>query len=300
MGTAGKVYPQYITTRPDFADLDPRQSDVFKIIEREYTYAEFKYDGQWGRMEIQPSGSSTNVYIFSRHGQLKHSFIESRILPFTGRTVIHGEFMHGSNWGIRTGRDKHFYAFDVVMHNGVDVSFEHFDWRRGLIEGLAAQLHGGWPWFFASRLIPLTQGALGIWAEVEAEGFEGAVFKRAGCRFGDGWARMKREFEVDYVCLGFEQSDAAKYKGRMVKSIIAGLYVEGVCPEICRISGLDEAERAAFYNSPGLYVGKAFTARGKLVFPSGSMRHSEFKCFRGDKLPQACTLEAALKVGGLK
>jgi len=154
MGTAGKVYPQYITTRPDFADLDPRQSDVFKIIEREYTYAEFKYDGQWGRMEIQPSGSSTNVYIFSRHGQLKHSFIESRILPFTGRTVIHGEFMHGSNWGIRTGRDKHFYAFDVVMHNGVDVSFEHFDWRRGsskawlhnfMVAGLGSLLLGSFP-----------------------------------------------------------------------------------------------------------------------------------------------------------
>ena len=104
-------------------------------------------------------------------------------------------------------------------------------------------------------------------------------------------ARAKREIEVEYVCLGFNESDADKYRGRMVKSIKGGLYVDGRLTEIIDVSGMTEAQRTEFYDHQYAYIGNVFTARGRGLFDSGKLRNPQFIGFRSDKNATECTLD---------
>ena len=48
--------------------------------------------------------------------------------------------------------------------------------------------------------------------------YEGLVFKSSYSKFDDknAWARMKKEIEMDYICVGFEPADdSSKYKGQV-------------------------------------------------------------------------------------
>lgn len=105
--------------------------------------------------------------------------------------------------------------------------------------------------------------------------WEGIVVYRA-----DGTlVKCKKRFERDFVIMGFEQSEAPSYKGKMVKAIVYG---DGK-KEIGKVGSMDQELRTKFFQEPEKYIGTVFTAGGKGIFESGAMRHPWFVCLREDR-----------------
>lgn len=305
MGRIQETHVEFYLERPEYREIPPEKIEGLRYPElKEYDLIEIKHDGIWGQAHVQPDKQVIDIY--SRTGKLKKSIDAKEagieIDDEAGDFILHGEYMHGSNWGIRNGVDGKFFAFDIDWGGHQDGPTKNFPlWtRRNLLyEFVNHRMTQSKDRIFnlvrQEHISTLPQ----LWKEIKEGGYEGVVLKSSWAAFGKGWARVKRKFEIDYVVIGFKESNAAKYKGRMVKSIEAGLYVDGVLKRVCSISGINEEQRAAFYQRPEDFIGRVFTASGKGVFSSGSVRHPNFERWHQDKLPHECTLESALKVGGL-
>ena len=258
----------------------------------DYDLVELKADGIWGKMTIWHN----KVAVYSRHGKKKaHWFIHGRN-GFKAMSVIHGEFMYGSAFSKANEHQGKFYAFDCTVFEGNDISHLPLLHRRHCL--LEVIHHMG----DQDRVVPLKQWYIsdtdlpGLWQQKVVDGgWEGLVLKRNEAPFGLGFARIKTEYEVDYVCTGFKQSDADKYRGCMVRSITGGLYFQGKLKPVVNVSGMSEDERIEMYNNPEKYIGKVFTARGKGLFKSGAVRHPNYVGLHAEKLPDECTFEAVSK-----
>lgn len=122
-----------------------------------------------------------------------------------------------------------------------------------------------------------------LWSQYVRKGWEGLILGGP-----QGLARMKQAPTYDYVCMGFEASDSDRYAGRGVRSVRAGLYRDGKLQYLTSISGLTDQQRRDFHSRPQDYVGRVFEAEGKLLFPSGKLRHPNFLRWRDDKRPEDC------------
>ena len=293
MGKKHKVFPEWKLKRPKFTDLKwPVSAEKLA----KYDTFELKHDGIWGQMVID--GKSLRIY--SRTGQLKMSTGLMRPI-FLDRVVIHGEYMFGSNWGIKNGVDRQFFAFDIVEYAAQDVSGLPLSERRGLLKIAGARL---------SRAGVAIRGATHynmasinrVWEDkIEKYRYEGLVLKDTSKPFGVGWARIKAQYEIDYVCLGFNLSDAEAYRDKMVSSIIGGLYFptgrkDGEFSEtnelksVVNVSGLTDAQRAEFFTNPEEFKYRVFTAQGKTVYDNGALRHPNFVGWHAEKTEEECTI----------
>ena len=279
------------TRRPAYSDWapgEPLAASGFDVVEP-------KADGLWGRVEIDGAA----VVVYSRHGSRKASFTLSRPLS-AGSAVLHGEYMHGTAWSKARGLTGQILAFDLERIGGDDLTRRPHRHRRARLERVVVELaatSGG-----RIECLPswrATSGGLDTLAReswdrwVLADGWEGLVFKSAGGIFGETWGRAKRVFEVDYVCTGFEQSDADRHRGRAVRSMVGGLYSGRTLRDVVRVSGMTDEERRAMFNHPDRFVGRVFRASGFGVFKSGALRHPNFLEWHADKASSECTLRAA-------
>lgn len=272
------VNPMMVLERPQFDDLKPL-GDVpirFDVVEP-------KMDGQWGQLVVRQG----RAQVWSRHGQLKHEQTVDADLP---DLVLHGEYLHGSNWALRRGMNGQFHAFDLVARDGRSLASMTLHSRRERLERLL-DLHRarlpGW-----LRLVP--QDPVGMWRRhwdvlVEGQGYEGLVFKWSGGRFGDPWARMKRTVTMDYVCLGANPG-GGRYEGRAASSLIGGLWREGGAVAVANVGGLGDSLRYEVWEHPERFVGRVFEAYGRGLFDGGGLRHPAFLRWRDDKMPEQCVM----------
>ncbi len=281
----GKTFEDMKVSRPGYAEIGP--DHPLEELKQQWDVVELKYDGIWGRIECDEGVAKT----FSRNGQVKHYQACGDV-----SATLHAEYMFGSNWSYRMGLSGISFVFDCTRWGKKDISHRPLTERREYaakaveILGAPFRLVEQYP----VNMVPL------LWEQfVLAQSYEGLVLKNSEEPFGEGWGRIKRVFEVDYVCMGFNQSDAPKYKGRMVKSVIAGLYdKKGELVSTASVSGLNEHQRAMMFQNPDEYIGRVFKASGKQVFESGALRHPNFVEWHHDKLPTECTVKAARHVGG--
>ena len=264
--------------RPKFREL--RYGET-KVIPREYDMVQLKMDGIWGCMTI----SDGKWTIHSRTGKLK---TEGEIDDKKLDAVLLGEFMFGSHWGHKMGKNRNFYIFDCVRINGKDISNmtlasritfagEMYDRLREDIDGLRIlKIFPSFHW-------------RSLWDEYILEyGYEGLVFKDSSSVYGDknAWARMNAVVEMDYICTGFRDADeGTKYEG-MVGGVVGTLSDKEV---YITCGGLTEAQRRRFTKVPEKFIGQVFTAKGNNWFPSGAIRHPMFQRWRDDKEPEECT-----------
>mgnify|MGYP003111698429 CR=1 FL=1 len=293
-GNAGSVKGVIVSSaidRPNYETF--LASDLQKLNGScSYDIVELKADGIWGKMTIWHN----KVTVYSRHGKKKaHWFINSKH-GFKSMAVIHGEFMYGSSFSKSPEHQGKFYAFDCTVFEGQEIGDMPLLHRRHcLLEVIGGMGEQG-------RISPLKQwyisdtDLVGLWADKVVEGgWEGLVLKRNEAAFGSGFARIKTEYEVDYVCTGFKQSSAEKYRGCMVRSITGGLYFGGELRPVVNVSGMSEAERLEMFARPENYIGRVFTVRGKGLFKSGAVRHPNYIGLHPEKLPEECTFEAVSK-----
>ena len=262
--------------RPVFLDLNPVDGPP-----PGFNKVELKMDGQWGQLKIE-NGS---LEIWSRHGKLK---LQTRV-PKAPDMIVHGEFLYGSNWAIQRGMAGQFYAFDIISYRDTDISDKTLKYRRSVLTqylSLYSKAYGLPEWL---RVLP--QYPVSDWRDlwdfkVLNEGYEGLIFKHSDAPFGEQWARMKRVFTVDYVCVGVNISEAPKYAGQ-VASIKAGLYIDGELKHVGNVHGLTDAQRLEFLDG---YEGKVFEATGRGLFTTGALRHPNFVRWHSDKEAGQCTL----------
>ena len=225
--------------------------------------------------------------IYSRTGKMKDDgVLEDRTLD----AVLLGEFMFGSHWGHKMGKNRNFYIFDCIEMNGMDLTDMTLDSRLTFATEMFHRLVGELP--FMRRLDTYeTHEWKRLWDEYILEyGYEGLVFKDSTSKYHDknAWARMKAVVEIDYICTGFRDADeGTKYVG-MVGSVLGTLIDKDVT---VTVGGLTEVERKLFTKMPEMYVGQVFTAKGNNWYPSGAIRHPQFQRWRNDKDPEDCTYE---------
>ena len=275
--------------RPGYVEIDPGEWWQLECAPQpRFDTVEIKYDGIWGRVDIDENRAE----IYSRHGQLKTAL---DIEPVGKTATLHAEYMYGSSWSGRMNLEGVLFVFDCTSIGGHDISHLPLSRRREAAALMVKKL--GEPFrmvkqFSISKTRELWEGYI-----IERN-FEGLIFKESDAPFGAKWGRAKRVYEVDYVCLGFNQSDAPKYVGRMVASVRAGVYANGNLIDVASVSGLSEHQRTAMYNNPDDFIGRVFKASGYQVFKNGALRHPNFVDWHYDKLPQDCTLESVLEIGG--
>ena len=245
-----------------------------------FDMVELKYDGIWGRLEIE----NGNLQIFSRNDKLKFECS----IPYEGRLTLLGEFMYGSNWAETMGLKGQFFVFDLLREGSKDLQTKPLSHRKDRIKKVIVDLP---EWIKVTPYHSVTEWKE-IWkGDVCGNYWEGLIFKNSNGKYGDPWGRMKRDFTVDYIVIGFNKSKADSYKDGAASSIQGGLYVNGELKTICNVSGLSDYMKYELWNNPTKYIGRVFEAKGKGIFPSGSLRHPSFVMWREDKEPTECILK---------
>ena len=250
----------------------------------EYPYVELKYDGIWGRLEIH-NGSWE---IYSRTGKVKAS---GKCKPYYDFTLI-GEYIHGKH---RLHTKGDFIAYDCLKYEDYYIHDYKFQYRRKYTTNAVGTLCGDEDREFLDGKISLQKSTMwdsyqweSLWNNhIEESGWEGIVFKKGSAYYDDKHAniRVKKECEVDYVCIGFDMADPeSKYAGQV--GAVRGSLIDRPCDVKC--GGLSEEERDIYTRLGEAYIGKVFTAKGNGWFPSGSVRHPKFSRWREDKAMTDC------------
>lgn len=260
-----------------FRDLDP---EGWKRIWM-YDWVELKYDGHFARIEItgklwqEYSSTDRPVETWELSGRHKYS------------TTLWAEHIRGTEWARRPHRTELYDCFAVFASPLVDGKLQPFPHSAVTRRAVAAWLkrQKGTPFdrlFLVDRQD--VSEARALWRQHVRKGdYEGLVLGGS-----PGLARMKAQASYDYVCLGFEKSDADKYVGRGVRNVLGGLYVRGKLRQVLRVGGLTDEQRAQFFDEPNRFVGQVFEAEGKKLFDNGKLRHPNFLRWRTDKKPADC------------
>lgn len=255
---------------------------------------EVKHDGAWCCVTFS---AGRILSIVSRTGlPIACDLIGVRV-ALAGSGQLCGELVADLVGAERSGlRRIHF--FDVHNWNGLDLrDLPQTDRREALL-----MVFGTFAvprWLGEPRLYVVEQRDAGILAWYDAllaAGAEGLVGKRKDARArGEGadgktlaWVRCKPLRTVDYVVIGHGLAEKGTPNlqlglhrdGKLVKAM------ECVAPAAIRLADMDAL------------VGRIAELEGREVFPSGALRHGQFKRFRTDKHATDCTYEAALAAGG--
>lgn len=297
---------EHKTNRPKYLDYtllysDGTSSFASKIVRYANDSAlivQPKYDGRWGTLIKE---SSDTLSLWSRHGKLQGRWTHSVFEPLP-MFELHGEYMFGTSTAKGSDLEGCFMAFDCVfLEDKINASTPFWGRLSGLLD-MTDTLKDVFHKISApldvrlvdhQRISAYRVGSYVLRDVIDyflEQDYEGVVIKRSNGLYGDPFVRIKPIYDMDYVVMGFNQSDAPKYKGKMVKSIIAGLYVDGVLTPVCNVSGLNEEDRTRFYERPNDYIGKVITCSGKDVFPSGALRHPNFVRFHAEKRAEDCLL----------
>jgi hypothetical protein len=250
-----------------------------------------KYDGRWGLLHHE--AHSDTITLWSRHGKIQLQETNPALTDFP-EFKLHGEYIFGTSFAKESDLEGYLIVFD----------FEHpvLPLSDRIAKGVSLTLRlnqMGFSWIKMIEdevMIDHSDTAV-ISSILSGERFgkvEGVVLKESTSCFGDPWVRIKPIYDVDYVVMGFNQSEAAKYKGRMIKSIKAGLYIDGKITHVCNVGGMSEKERSHMYQFPNAYLGNVITASGKDVFKSGALRHPNFVGMHPMKKAEECVLDKVL------
>lgn len=260
-----------------FSDLTAEDWRNLKL----YDWCELKYDGHFARVEIV--GQQWRIY--SSTDRIVEATELSTYSKYS--TVLWAEHIRGTEWAAKPQRAdlyERLAVFASPMVDGKPQPFPHSAvTRRAIANWLKCRNAMPFDRLFLVDRYALKQ-ARKLWAQYVMKGdYEGLILGGP-----HGLGRMKATASYDYVCMGFEQSDAASYKGWGVRSIIGGLYVHGKLQRVTTVAGITDQQRASFYQHPDRYIGHVFEAAGKRLFPNGKLRHPNFLRWRADKPATHC------------
>jgi bifunctional non-homologous end joining protein LigD len=207
---------------------------------------EVKFDG-YRALAIKSGGA---VRLRSRNDKdftKRYPGVVAALSGLPDETVIDGEVVALDAAGKPTfqllqngGTNVHFYAFDVLMLSGKDVTDELLVKRRELLEN---HVLPGIPQ--PVRCSPVLEASLSdLVQSIRAQGLEGLVAKRASSRYEPGersgaWMKMRVNLSQDFIIGGYSMG------GATFDSVILGHVVDGKLTYVARTrSGFTPALRA--------------------------------------------------------
>jgi len=207
-------------------------------------------------------------------------------------TLLDGELV-GKSWNetatllsARGGSDAglRYVVFDIPWFAGRDQRRETLRERRVTLESLAVDFDGA-----VIVLSEFMSPSRGLAAQVWGKGGEGLIIKDLNTSYTPGdrrmWTKIKQEHTADGVILGYI-GGAGKYSDT-TGAISIGQYVQGKLVEVCKLSGMTDAERRSLdAHSVGRVVEFAYQDR-----TAASYRHPRWSRWRDDKKPTDCVWE---------
>jgi ATP-dependent DNA ligase len=286
--------------RPMLAFRQGKETDA--LLDAPDRIADEKIDGV--RAQVHIAGGRT-VAVYSRTGKSlgnEAAWLFTLRWPIeAGEAVFDGEFYpveaDGSPvvTGEAVGKAHRLALFDCLWWMGASNMNQPFILRRGCVETVVAALADE-----RVRATRLSASPRQLLAEVEAEGGEGILLKDMRGRYIPGsrtplWVKYisrRRKKLYDVVICGWTRTSAT---GEAYKTGECGLQY-GVWDArmnhgaggVRRCGSLGVTMTAA--EAEGL-IGKVAVVEAWFQYPSGALRHPQFKRFRSDKLPQECLPE---------
>ena len=254
--------------------------------------AEEKRDGAWAEVQTGPDGR-----IHSLTSRVGKHFSGDAVNGLLGlpthlpNSTLAGELETASQAATERYRAlgyRRFHVFDALVIAGQDLRAQPYTSRRRVVEEIVPSRDPE-----IARRMPVVRQRMGgfreFFREVMADGGEGLVFKKLGSLYlpvnSDGkveeWVRCKPFRFLDYVVMAYGKSSLGDI------NLQVGLYINGKLTRVCTIK-----------NPPAKLppIGSVIECKGAEVFKSGALRHGHMERLRPDKLPEDCTLEAALAV----
>ena len=281
--------PHTLVDRPKYREL--KVEDMGELGRRQYDIVQMKYDGMWGRLVV----AHGQWAIYSRNNKLKKDgVLDDKNIDFE----LIGEYINNKNHPIH--HNQYFHAYDILSLDGMDLTDDKYSLRYRYINKAIHSLdYCGSAYLSSGRIRRVRsynreeRSKIGerLWdSYVINEGWEGLVFKDSNATYFEDFAniRIKKECEIEYMCIGFDMADPeSKYAGQ-VGAVRGSLFDK---PTDVKCGGLSEAQRKEYTANPEKYVGQVFTAKGNGWFTSGSIRHPKFSRWREDKTMIECSYD---------
>ena len=198
---------------------------------------------------------------------------------------IMGSTPHEAEEKQRTLGPATFWAFDISFHRGVDVRHRPLSERRELLLLVLAELNNP-----HVKAMPQYKGDIQAkFDEVTARGGEGLVGKRLNSTYGQGWAKMKKAYDVSCIITGYRPGQKA-LEGQ-VGSVALSVYKDGQLVEIGFASGMINAVREAMTADFNSYLGRVVDVFCHEVTKDGKLRSPTWHRLRPDVNAEECTIE---------
>jgi ATP-dependent DNA ligase len=274
-----------------------------------------KLDG-W-RLIVHIDGDG-EPHVFTRPGKVYTSRVPVEILRelkrFPPDTVLDGEIADATDNKNCTavvnvlGKSKdqptkqesdklHFFVFDLLRMNGVDLRSFPLVERRSAVQKLLEVADTS-----RMALVPQAPAEQAYYDLMVEEGYEGAMVKDNAASYasgkrGYGWYKLKATVEIDVVVMGMALDGQGQHKGKVGRFVV-GQYVEGELQERARVNPYDDAMRdlMTFHavrstaDLPNALIGKVCTIKHYGVLKDG-LRHPTFVKWREDKAAKECMFD---------
>lgn len=257
--------------RQEYIDVD----NPAHAIKLGYEFFQIKYDGIWARVVVKNKVAK----IYSRTGNLKAT--RECDIP---DCVLIGEYMFGTNWALRTGREGQLYVFDVESIGWVNFANNTYEFRFKELVMFTAKCP---EWIKLCGLSKISDAQAAYEKINEGADYEGLVFRKFSDTSTSTLARWKREITDDVVVID-------KYEGQnrlsgTLGGIIVGKFKNGILTPLYKVGGgFDDSLRHEIWNNWNDWYLTVIECTGKARFDTGALRHPNFARRRLDKKPSEC------------
>jgi len=291
--------------------IDPR--DIMKFDFKKSSYlVEQKYDGIYIQLVFD---KFANLKLISRNMKEKNNEqLESLRLYLEKNlkledAVINGELAFSTQTGTeyqkKYGHSK-VDVFDITRLAGKDLVDKNLLDRKKILDLFCAPLDPEYitvaPYLVSDGVNNFNKKVKDWFDEIVKKGGEGLVVKDLADKsynFGGKsklWYKIKKLVSMDYVIMGYEDSNSEKYGSKgWIKHIVCGLYENGKLVEKVRVGSMTDEIRKEISKNKDKYKGTVVEIHGFEVFKSGAIRHPSFLMFRDDKDPKDCIWEGGKK-----
>lgn len=286
-------------------------ADLPKDLSKEYLVAEEKLDGSRYLLYIgyDPyERRKGNTLLSRRLSTYDNKFVDKTdnlshvthlvYSNLTG-TVLDGEVMGESFLATTAALNSRpnkslkldFHAFDVLMINNQDIRSSELTNRRKILEQVVAQMKNEHVKIIPQKT-PKEVNFKNHFEEIVNSGGEGLIIKDSRCAYGNGWAKMKKVFDVSCVISGWKPG-TGKYRGT-IGSIELAVFHKDKLVDVGFCSGFDDKLRMEMRRNFKKFEGSVVDVFVQEMQEStrselGRFRHATFHRLREDLRASDCT-----------
>jgi ATP-dependent DNA ligase len=180
----------------------------------------------------------------------------------------------------------HYIIFDIAYFRGIDVRGRPLHERRKIMEKVVERMDNS-----HVSLIEQYQSddIEAMFAGYVAENGEGLIIKDNRLGYGQGWAKMKKSYDVSCIITGYKPGNG-KYTGQ-VGSLAISVWNEGKLLEVGFASGFNDALRKEMSDNFEKYKGMVVDIYTQELSKDLRLRHPTFYRLREDANEDEITLD---------